>query len=92
MQCIPTDSVTIGDMVISLKDRKALYINELMVLEMLSRADRPIYLSISMGPDMLSFLRNHLVLEGLAYRISQTASGKQVDVERLYDNVMNRFH
>ena len=93
MQCMPTDSVTIGDMAISLKGKKALYKNELIVLEILSHADwnRPIYLSISMGSDMLSFLREHLVLEGLAYRVSPTAAGQQIDVERLYDNVMNRF-
>ena len=40
---------------------------------------------------MLSFLREHLVLEGLAYRVSPTATGQRVDVERLYDNVMHRF-
>ena len=93
MQCIPTDSVTIGDMVISLEGKKAFYKNELMVLEMLSHADwsRPIYLSISMGSDMLSFLREHLVLEGLAYRVSPKAAGQTVDVERLYDNIMHRF-
>ena len=94
MQCIPTDTVTIGNMPVSLKDKHGLYKNELMVLEMLSHADwdRPVYLSISLGPDMLSFLRNHLVLEGLAYRISPTATTRRVDVERLYDNVMHRFH
>ena len=93
MQCIPTDCVTIGDMIISLKGKKALYKNELMVLEMLSHADwsRPVYLSISLGSDLLSFLREYLVLEGLAYRVSPSATGQRVDVERLYDNVMHRF-
>ena len=93
MQCIPTDSVTIGDMTISFKDQKVLYKNDLMVLEMLSHADwsRPIYLSISTGPNLLSFLRDHLVLEGLAYRISPTANYQRIDVERLYENVMYRF-
>ena len=93
MQCIPTDSVTIGDMTISLEGKKALYKNELIVLEMLSHANwnRPIYLSISLGSDLLSFLREHLVLEGLAYRVLPTAKGQKVDVERLYDNVMHRF-
>ena len=64
-----------------------------MVLEMLSHANwnRPIYLSISMGSDLLSFLREHLVLEGLAYRVSPTVESQKVDVERLYDNVMHRF-
>ena len=97
MQCIPTDSVTImsneGTMQISLKGKRALYKNELMVLEMLSHADwsRPVYASISMGTDQLSFLRDHMVLEGLAYRISPTATSRSVDAERLYDNVMHRF-
>ena len=97
MQCIPTDSLTMtsdkGTMTISLKGKKALYKNELIVLEMLSHADwnRPVYLSISLGHELLSFLREHLVLEGLAYRLSPTANGQQVDVERLYDNIMHRF-
>mgnify|MGYP002620191424 FL=1 len=94
---INTDSLTIGSgkekMVISLKGKKGLYKNELMVLEMLSHGDwsRPIYLSISMGSDMLSFLREHLILEGLAYRVSPTVKGQNVDVERLYENIMHRF-
>ena len=97
MQCIPTDSITItgdkGTMHISLSGKQTIYKNEMMVLEMLSHArwDRPIYASISMGPDQLSFLRDHMVLEGLAYRISPTATHKQVDTERLYHNVMHRF-
>ncbi len=93
MHCIPSDSVTIGNMVISLKGIQGLYKNELMVLEMLSHADwsRPVYLSISMGSEMLSFLREHLVLEGLAYRVSPTVESQKVDVERLYENIMHRF-
>ena len=80
-------------MVISLKGKKAVYKNELMVLEMLSHGDwdRPIYISINSGSDNLSFLRDHLVLEGLAYRVSPLAAGQLVDVERLYDNIMYRF-
>ena len=101
---IDTDSLTIGagegngehqlpKMVISLKRKQGLYKNELMALEMLSHADwsRPIYMSINSGGDYLSFLSDHLVLEGLAYRISPLAKGKQVDVERLYENIMHRF-
>ena len=81
-----------GTMVISLKGKQYLLKNELMVLEMLSNAvwTRPFYMSISMGNN-LSFLRDHLVLEGLAYRISPTADGRQVDVERLYNNIMHRY-
>jgi len=90
---VDTDSLTIGDMTISLKNKQYLFKNELMVLEMLSQGNwsRPIYASISMGPDILPFLRDHFVLEGLAYRIAPTADGPRVNVERLYDNVMHRF-
>ncbi len=90
---VDTDSLTIGDMTILLKNKQYLFKNELMVLEMLSQGDgsRPIYASISMGPDILPFLRDHLELEGLAYRITPTADGPRVNVERLYDNVMHRF-
>ena len=95
MEYVPinVDSIHIGDSTVSLRDKKVLYKNELMVLEILSQAnwERPVYLSISMGPNDLSFLRDHLVLEGLAYRVSPSAIGKQVDVERLYDNIMHRF-
>ena len=97
MQCIPTDSVTItsdkGKMVISLKDKRGLYKSDLMVMEMLSHGDwsRPIYTSINLGSDNLSYLRDHLVLEGLAYRISPTATNQRIDVEKLYDNIMHRF-
>ena len=94
---INTDSITIGSgkdtMVISLNGKQGLYKNELMVLEMLSHAawSRPIYMSVNSGGDYLSFLSDHLVLEGLAYRISPLAKGKQVDVEKLYENIMHRF-
>ena len=90
---IDTDSITIGPATISLKGKKGLFKNELMVLDMLLQAnwERPVYMSISMGSDILPFLRDHLVLEGLAYRISPTATTQRIDVERLYDNIMHRF-
>ena len=90
---IETDSIAIGSATISLKGKKGLFKNELMVLDMLLQAnwERPIYMSISMGSDILPFLRNHLILEGLAYRISPTATNQKIDVERLYDNIMHRF-
>ena len=90
---VSVDSIDIAGMTISLKGKHGLYKNELMVLEMLSHANwtRPIYMSVNSGGDYLSFLRDHLVLEGLAYRISPQAKGKQVDVERLYENIMHRF-
>ena len=97
MQCVPTDSVTItsdsGTMALSLKDKKVLYKSDLMVLEMLSKADwsRPVYISVGLGSDYVPFLRDHLVLEGLAYRVSPASAYQQVDVEKLYENIMHRF-
>ena len=90
---VNTDSLAIGHTIISLKGKQGLYKNELMVLEMLSQANwqRPIYTSVNSGPSNLPFLRDHLVLEGLAYRVSPTATDQQVDVERLYENIMHRF-
>ena len=90
---IDTDSIAIGPATISLKGKKGLYKNELMVLDMLLQAnwERPVYMSISIGSDILPFLRDHLVLEGLAYRIFPTATTQRIDVERLYDNIMHRF-
>ena len=90
---IDTDSIAIGPASISLKGKQGLFKNELMVLDMLLQAnwERPVYMSISMGPDILPFLRDHLVLEGLAYRISPAATTQRIDVERLYDNIMHRF-
>ena len=90
---IETDSIAIGSATISLKGKKGLFKNELMVLDMLLQAnwERPIYMSISMGSDILPFLRDHLILEGLTYRILPTATNQKIDVERLYDNIMHRF-
>ncbi len=97
MQCVPTDSVTItsdsGTMALSLKDKKVLYKSDLMVLEMLSKADwsRLLYITVGLGSDYVPFLRDHLVLEGLAYRVSPASADQQVDVEKLYENIMHRF-
>jgi hypothetical protein len=90
---IDADSIAIGPATISLKGKKGLLKNELIVLDMLLQAnwERPVYMSISIGSDILPFLRDHLVLEGLAYRISPTATNQRIDVERLYDNIMHRF-
>ena len=52
---------------------------------------RPVYVCISVGGSLMSSLKDHRVLEGLAYRIVPDSVGTQVDTERLYDNVMHRF-
>ncbi len=95
--CIPTDSVTVTgggeQMVISLKDVKFLQKGDLFVLEILSHADwqRPLYASINLGPDNIPYLRDHFVLEGMAYRIAPRDGGPRVDINRMYENIMHRF-
>lgn len=83
-------------MQISLKGKRAVYKSELMMLEMLARAnwERPLYVAITVGSDNYGNLDNNFVQEGLAYRITpfNTAqSGKRIDSQRMYDNLMNKF-
>lgn len=93
----PDDSITTKymgcSMTIRMNGATHLTKSDLLVLEMLEHtpSNRPLYLSISLGGSLLPFLQNHLVLEGLAYRIVPESVGTIVDVERLYDNVMHRF-
>lgn len=68
--------------------------SEMMVYEMLARSNwkRPLYMSVTLGKDNMAGLEDYLVLEGLAYRITPfRTGGGLVDVDRMYDNMMNRF-
>lgn len=93
----PQDSITITcqgrPMTIRMEGTDRLTKSDLLVLEMLSHApaDRPIYASISMGNQVLPWLHDHLVLEGMAYRIVPESGPMRVDVDRLYDNLMHRY-
>ena len=96
-----TDSIP-DKMVISLKNKGALYKGDLMILEMLAQCNwtRPIYVAVSVGDDNYINLGNNTITEGLAYRITPftTTNGgrpiegaKNFDTKRTYDNVMHRF-
>jgi hypothetical protein len=96
-----TDSIP-DRMVISLKNKSALYKGDLMILEMLAECNwtRPIYVAVSVGDDNYINLGNNTITEGLAYRITPftTSNGghpvpgaKNFDTRRTYDNVMHRF-
>lgn len=81
---------------ISLKGKRMLYKSELMILEMLANAnwERPIYMAITVGSDNHMNLTNNFLQEGLAYRITpfnNTALGRRIDSEKMYDNLMNKF-
>ena len=81
---------------ISLKGKSAVYKSELMMLEMLARAnwERPLYIALTVGSSNYGNLGENFVQEGLANRITpfNTAkSGRRIDTERMYDNLMNKF-
>ncbi|KAA6335994.1 hypothetical protein EZS27_015810, partial [termite gut metagenome] len=81
---------------ISLKGKRVLYKNELMMLEMLANTnwERPIYIAISVGAENRLGMENHFIQEGLAYRFTpfdMQALGVVIDSEKMYDNLMNKF-
>ncbi|MCR4995231.1 MAG: DUF2723 domain-containing protein, partial [Bacteroidales bacterium] len=81
---------------ISLKGKRAVYKSEMMMYEMLARCnwERPLYVAMTVGSENYGNLGNNFVQEGLANRITPfntKVSGKRVDTERMYDNMMNRF-
>ena len=96
-----TDSIP-DRMVISLKNKSALYKGDIMILEMLAQCNwtRPIYVAVSVGDDNYINLGNNTITEGLAYRITPFTTSndgrpvegaKNFDTKRTYDNVMHRF-
>ena len=89
---------TIPDhMVISLNGKRALYKNDLMMLEMLAQCNwtRPLYVATTVGSDNYMNLGDNCVQEGLAYRITPFTTNKpgtkNFDTEKTYNNVMNRY-
>ena len=91
-------SDTIPDrMVISLAGKRAIYKNDMMMLEMLAQCnwERPLYVATPVGSDNYMNLGDNFVQEGLAYRITpfntKAPGAKNFDTEKVYNNVMNRF-
>lgn len=79
---------------ISLKGKRAVAKNDMMVYEMLARANwkRPLYMSVTLGESNYAGLREYCVLEGLAYRVTPfKVGGSYIDTETMYDNVMHKF-
>ncbi len=81
---------------INLKGKRAVYKSEMMIYEMLCRTnwERPIYVAATVGASNYGSLGVNFVREGLADRITPfntEKSGRRVDTERMYDNVMNRY-
>ena len=91
-------------MKIDISNKDILYRYEFIIFDMLANAnwERPIYMSMTVGESNYpAVLQNFFIHEGLAYRISpfnwkelgysDIEIGFPVDVERFYDNVINRF-
>lgn len=81
---------------ISLKGKRALYKSELMMLEMLANAnwERPIFMAVSVGRENHLNMTSNFVQEGLVYRFTPfnaAALGANIDSEKMYDNLMNKF-
>lgn len=101
IRCIPVDTAYVlrpGGKVMHLPfdDKEMLFKSDLLVLQLLVNADenRPLFLTVSMNTDDVSYLKPHLSLEGMLYRITPSdslSSRQRVDVDRMYDNIINRF-
>ena len=91
-------------MEIDISDKGAIYRHEYMLFDMIANAnwERPLYMSMTVGEkNYPAILKKFFVHEGLAYRITpfdwnklgyDTNAGEHpVDIDRFYDNVINRF-
>ncbi len=81
-------------MSISLKGKRLVAKNDMMVYEMLARAnwERPLYMSTTLGESNFAGLQDYFILEGLAYRITPFKLGRNaIDSEKMYDNLMDKF-
>jgi hypothetical protein len=86
-------------MIISLKGKRALYKNEIMMLDLIAHCnwERPLYMATTVPRSSYLNLGKYFLLEGLAYRITPfdwNALGSKsdfgdVDTEKMYSNMMN---
>lgn len=101
IRCIPADTSYVdwpnGErMHLSFTEKHRLFKSDLLVLQLLANADenRPMYITVSMNMDDVSYLKPHLSLEGMLYRITPSGTldaGVEVNVEHMYENVMEHF-
>ncbi len=82
-------------MAVSLTGKRALYKNDLMMLEMIANANwvRPLYVATTVGADNFMNLGENFIQEGLVNRISPFATNEETnfDTEKTFKNVMTRF-
>ncbi|MBM3404425.1 MAG: DUF2723 domain-containing protein [Bacteroidetes bacterium] len=73
--------------------------SEMMILDLLATNDwkRPVYFTMTTGPDTYIGLDRYLFLEGLTYRLLPLRSNKSdeqigsVNTDAMYDHLMNKF-
>ena len=84
-------------MVISLAGMRYIDKSKIMLMELIANCnwERPLYIATTVGESFYMNLGENLVQEGMAYRITpfktKNPGAKNFDVDRAYDNVMNRF-
>ncbi len=84
-------------MVISLKGKRNLYKQDLMMLEIIANSNwtRPIYVALTVGSENYMNLGDNFVQEGLVNRITpfttNAIGAKKFDTEKVYNNLMTRF-
>ena len=84
-------------MVISLKGKRNLYKQDLMMLEIIANSNwtRPIYVALTVGSENYMNLGDNFVQEGLVNRITpfttNAIGAKKFDTEKVYKNLMTRF-
>ena len=101
IRCIPTDTAFVTQrsgekMPLSFAGMDMLLKSDLLILQLLVNDDetRPLYLTTSMNIDERPYLKPHLVLEGMLYHVvpsDTTETGIRVNVERLYENIMENY-
>ena len=81
-------------MIISLKGKKTLYKNEIMMLDLLAHCnwERPLYMATTVPSESYLNLGGYFLLEGLAYRITPfnwtSLKESPVDTDKMYANLM----
>ena len=84
-------------MVISLKGKRALYKDDVMMLELIANCNwtRPIYVALTVGEENYMNLGDNFVQEGLVNRITpfttNAPGAKNFDTKRTYDRMMHKF-
>lgn len=86
---------------VDIAHKGTLMLNEISVLSILNSVakdnwKRPVYYSVTVGPDMYVNLQDNFVRTGLAYQILPVKKANRdddslIDTDKMYDNMMNKF-